>query len=313
MSGKKSKSTVPLEPLFKRSVKGDVKGPLPPPLTSTPLTFRTNPATTVTVHPPPATSLHSLAPSAVVKRESSPLFGVKSEPLEIPTAPVAAPPAPLLAGPTQTAAQSSLSTPTPSVSTLFSAPAIPATVRIPIIVGHVPESSSASPAASPTPIVLHDNSLFLNPEIFSHLTSEHLKDLEALGPQKALEILKSYIVRYYKEKLKAEGGRARGRGKPKKPKGVVAGSGAVRGDAASSGPFTTAPLPPRVSNPPASASPAPSITVPAGALPLSAPLPPLSTTSVPESAPSPIVVIDDDSDEGPATKRRRLDDPPAPT
>lgn len=315
-SGKKGKSTVPLEPLFKRSVKGDVKGPLPPPLTSTPLTFRTNPTPTPVVHPPPAT-LHSLAPSTVVKREPSPIVEVKSEApqtLEISTASVAVPSASLSAGPMQTAAQSSLSTPTPSTSTLPHAPAIPATVRIPIIVGHVPQSSSStSQAASPKPIVLHDNSLFLNPEIFSHLTPEHLKDLEALGAQKALEILQSYIVRYYKEKLKAEGGRTRGRGKPKKPKGTTAGPGVVRGDATNSGPFTTAPLPPRASNPPTSASPVPCAVVPSEASPPSAPGLPPSTASVPESAPSPIVVIDDDSDEGPATKRRRLDEPPVPT
>ncbi|KAI0728781.1 hypothetical protein C8Q72DRAFT_360180 [Fomitopsis betulina] len=305
---KKGKSTVPLEPLFKRSVKGDVKGPLPPPLTSTPLTFKTNLTTTSALHPP----LHSLAPSTVIKRETSPVLDIKSEPLQtlIPTASNAVSSLSPPTGSTHIATQSPLPILTPPTSALPSAPAIPATVRIPIIVGQVPQSSSTSPAAPPKPIVLHDNSLFLNPEIFSHLTPEHLKDLEALGAQKALEILQSYIVRYYKEKLKAEGGRTRGRGKPKKPKGTAAGSGAGRGDAVNSGPFTTAPLPPRASNPPTASSSAPSAVVTAQASALSAAgLLPSSTTAVPESAPSPILVIDDDSDEGPATKRRRLDEP----
>ncbi|KZT72674.1 hypothetical protein DAEQUDRAFT_736030 [Daedalea quercina L-15889] len=321
LSGKKGKNAVPLEPLFKRSVKGDVKGPLPPPLTSTPLVFKTNSESTPT-HP---LTVHPSTPAAVIKLESSPVPEVKNErpqsseiptvaaavsSVSLPSAPVYAPPSSV--SPLPNPALSSPNTPPLSGT---SAPAIPASVRIPIIVGHAPQSSSTSLAVPPKPIVLHDNSLFLNPEIFSHLTPEHLQDLEALGAQKALEILQSYIVRYYKEKLKAEGGRVRGRGKPKKAKGSVAGAGVGEGDAANSGPFTTAPLTPRGSNPPTTASPASSTTVQVQAVSLVTPgQPPLSPGPAAESAPSPIVVIDDDdSDEGPAAKRRRLEEPPVPS
>ncbi|TFY53641.1 hypothetical protein EVJ58_g9341 [Rhodofomes roseus] len=318
LSSKKSKNAVPLEPLFKRSVKGDVKGLLPPPLTSTPLMFKTNSTLTPHAYPPTAASLHPSSSAPVVKLEPSPAPQIKTElsqTLEIPTAPttvfqVSPQPAPVPA-PTSSVSPAtnplSSSVATPSLS---SAPAIPTTVRIPIIVGHVPQSSTSSaPAAPPKPIVLHDNSLILNPEIFSHLTSEHLKDLEALGAQKALEILQSYIVRYYKEKLKAEGGRSRGRGKPKKVKVPPTGAGVGRGDAVSTGPFTTAPLPPRGLNVPDHASPDSAPNVPVQASP-SAPGPPPPEA---EAAPSPILVIDDDLDEGPAAKRRRLDEPPVPS
>ncbi|KAH9938473.1 uncharacterized protein B0H18DRAFT_1112627 [Fomitopsis serialis] len=293
-SGKKGKNTASLEPLFKRSVKGDVKGPLPPPLTSAPLVFKTNSTSTPHVYPPTAASLHASSSASVVKLEPSPAPEVKFEPtqiLEMSTAPTmvsqVSPPSAPVRAPTSSALPTA-NPPSSSSVTPSSAPAIPATVCIPIIVGHVPQSStSTGPAAPPKPIVLHDNSLILNPEIFSHLTPEHLKDLEALGAQKALEILQSYIVRYYKEKLKAEGGRARGRGKPKKAKGAATGAGLSWTYIANAGPDRSA-----------QASP-------------SAPGPP---TPAPESAPSPIVVIDDDddTDEGPAAKRRRLDAPPLP-
>ena len=50
--------------------------------------------------------------------------------------------------------------------------------------------------------------------IFSHLTTEQLKELEGLGAQKALEILQGHIVRFLKEKMRSEGGgRGRGRGR----------------------------------------------------------------------------------------------------
>jgi hypothetical protein len=42
--GRKGKTTVALEPPLKRSVRGEPKGPLPPPLTSTPLVFKREPA-----------------------------------------------------------------------------------------------------------------------------------------------------------------------------------------------------------------------------------------------------------------------------
>lgn len=50
-------------------------------------------------------------------------------------------------------------------------------------------STSTSPHLPTPPIVLHENTLILNPTIFGHLTTEQLKGLETLGAQKALEII----------------------------------------------------------------------------------------------------------------------------
>ena len=162
--------------------------------------------------------------------------------------------------------------------------------------------------------MLHENTLILNPEIFSHLTPQHLQDLEALGAQKALEILQAYIVRYYKEKLKAEGGRGRGRGRPRRGRGAAPGRGSTlagasaRAETPSAGPFTTAPLPPRLPKPEPGAL---TETSPPGVPPASAAS--HSHPQAPVDAPSPIVVIDDDDPaeqpEEPAAKRRRLDEP----
>ena len=202
------------------------KGPLPPPLTSQPLasktvanpngsltsTFRALPLSTTTAtvvkvehtnHPFTNHTLQSAGP------------GIPYPSLSANTLPVT--------HPQQTSQQP---VPVPSGSshstTGGKASGIPAIVRIPIIVGPVPDSyvpsptselsTSTSPHLPTPPIVLHENTLILNPTIFGHLTSEQLKGLETLGAQKALEILQGYIVRFLKERIKTEGGRGRGRG-----------------------------------------------------------------------------------------------------
>ena len=186
-------------------------------------------------------------------------------------------------------------------------PAIPASVRIPILVGPVP-AAHASSGSPPKPIVLHENTLILNPEIFSHLTPQHLQDLEALGAQKALEILQAYIVRYYKEKLRAEGGRGRGRGRPRRgrggpPAGRGAGagagtsSGAGRAETSVSGPFTTAPLPPRGPKPMGAQYPLPAGAEEGRVGSIAA------VAEPPVDAPSPILVVDD---EAPALAEMRF-------
>ncbi|KAH9943136.1 uncharacterized protein BXZ73DRAFT_87535 [Epithele typhae] len=296
LGGKKGRS-VPLEPPLKRSVKGDLRGaPLPPPLTSAPLVFKTTkPAFT-----PDTTASLSAAQTPPTACSSS---SVKAEELSASLAPSLYPPAktcllPAGAPPASVLAQQSQSSPPSSGSSATTPfPVIPASVRIPIVVGPVPASHNTGDGP-PQPIVLHANTLILNPEIFAHLTQPQLQDLEKLGAQKALEILQAYIVRYYKEKLKAEGSRGRGRGRPRRGRGGATGRGAAStGTGASAaphtetstGPFTTAPLPSR----------SPSAH------------PPIQAA---EAAPdSPIVVVDDDDDpehrDEPAAKRRRLEDP----
>jgi len=202
------------------------KGPLPPPMTSQPLasktaanpngsltsTFRALPASTATAtvvqvehtnHPFTNHTLQSMGP------------GIPYPSVPANTLPVTYP--------QQTSQQSP---PVPSSSshstTGGKAPGTPAIVRIPITVGPVPDSyvpsptselsTSTSPHLPTPPIVLHENTLILNPTIFGHLTSEQLKGLETLGAQKALEILQGYIVRFLKERIKTESGRGRGRG-----------------------------------------------------------------------------------------------------
>ncbi|KAI0751477.1 hypothetical protein C8Q80DRAFT_1099127 [Daedaleopsis nitida] len=314
--GKKGK-VVPLDPPLKRSVKGDLKGtPLPPPLTSTPLAFKTsNPV----LPPPSAVTPVSATPS------SSPQ--VKTEPpsiMEVPPPPqTQASPVPAgspFSGPATsthtTASPPQASPPPPSSGTSSVAPlaAIPASVRIPIVVGPVPTShASGGTSLPPKPIVLHENTLILNPEIFSHLTPQHLQDLEALGAQKALEILQAYIVRYYKEKLKAEGARGRGRGRPRRGRGAMPGRGptpagaSARVETSSTGPFTnTSMLSPVSMSAGAPHETMSSSEIPSGATSSALAEPPID-------APSPIVVVDDDEPseqpEEPAAKRRRLEEP----
>ncbi|KAI0722150.1 hypothetical protein C8T65DRAFT_564973 [Cerioporus squamosus] len=326
-SGKKGK-VVPLDPPLRRSVKGEAKNvPLPPPLTSTPLTFKTTNPT----FPPVASASTSLGTPThlvqlVVKTEpkTEPANMLRFSPPPPPqlSPPVASPPSTIStssAPPGHAAPQASPPPPSSGNPPSTAFPAIPASVRIPIVVGPVPASSSAASSSPPKPIVLHENTLILNPEIFSHLTPQHLQDLEALGAQKALEILQAYIVRYYKEKLKAEGGRGRGRGRgrPRRGRGTAPGRGSTpagasaRSETPTSGPFTTAPLPPRLPKlepgAPTDAPPPRDVS--------SSSVPPASASQpqAPVDAPSPIVVIDDDDSsehpEEPAAKRRRLDDP----
>ena len=202
------------------------KGPLPPPLTSQPLasktvtnpngsltsTFRALPVSTATAtvvkveHPnQPFTNhtLRSVGPGIPYPTVPANTLAF-THPQQVPHQPV----------------------PVPSSSahpvTGGKVPGIPATVRIPIVVGPVPDSyvpsptgelsASTSPHLPTPPIVLHENTLILNPTIFGHLTNDQLKGLETLGAQKALEILQGYIVRFLKERIKTESGKGRGRG-----------------------------------------------------------------------------------------------------
>lgn len=194
---------------------------------------------------------------------------------------------------------------------------IPASVKLPIVVGPVPSSSpdSSFDAADVKPIVLHQNTLILNPTIFAHLTPEQIRDLEALGAQKALEILQGYIVRYYKEKLRAEGGRGRGRGRGRKLRGGA--PGPSRAQPASEALFTTAPLPMRTANSggQGSASVLPELSTIPQAAPTDSQLapPPMASLRPTEEAEpgSPIIVVDDDDDEGSdahVSKKLRLEE-----
>lgn len=301
VGGRKGKSAAALEPPFKRSVRGEPKGaPLPPPLTSTPLVFKPQQA----AESASGTSV-KVEPSLTVPAQSP---GLADSTSVQPTSTPSTSTSPQIKGGTSHAEPSATS---PSVSSI---PPIPASVVLPIIVGPVPAShpsaasndvqsatSAATSHLSTPPIVLHENQLILNPTIFSHLTPAQLRELEALGAQKALEILQGHIVRFLKERIKTEG-RARGRSRGKRIRDVAPGSAGAHTEKEKPPPstelFTTMPLPTRSAPPPMDALlPTPS---PSGGSDAQA--------EADASPPSPIVVVDDDEpSDCPAPKRRRLD------
>ncbi|KAH0840110.1 hypothetical protein J3R83DRAFT_1084 [Lanmaoa asiatica] len=271
-NSRKKDKAIPLDPPLKRSVKSGM-GPLPPPLTSTPLISplsRTQP-------PTPGHGQALRGPLATVPRGAA-ARGTKSEPADAPRVGSTAPVEGLL--PTLGSITSGLGTGTPmnifippsgcgpSSSTLSSgAPsltspssvsaspfaALPPSVCLPIVIGPVPSSHPSSSTPDPPPIILHNNTLVLSPVIFSSLAPEQLKALEEMGAQKALEVLQGHIVRYLKERM----------GKKKRKK-AIAGSVSERGGTKTgkgdtserSSPFTTVPLPLRTAqSTPASQTP----------------------------------------------------------
>jgi forkhead box protein K len=309
VGGRKGKTAGALEPPLKRSVRGEPKGtPLPPPLTSTPLVFKKEAV------PQPASG--SASESTVkVETPGAPQQIASTGPLRSHDRANAAQPTstPLISTSTQATSGTSHVEPSSAAPSVSSIPAIPASVILPIIVGPVPAShpsasssdaqgtNSAMPHLSTPPIVLHENQLILNPTIFSHLTPAQLRELEALGAQKALEILQGHIVRFLKERIKTEG-RARGRGRGKRARGAGPSHADVQAERKEKPPqstvlFTATPLPTRSVPPPMDAllpTPSPSAS---------------DTQAEAEASPSsPIVVVDDDEpSDCPAPKRRRLE------
>ena len=296
--GRKGKATVALEPPLKRSVRGEPKGPLPPPLTSTPLVFKREPGSQLMSGSASGPPIKDEFPSPLHQSLSNGIANSTSAPGSTNLT---------LTSPQGTSATSLAEPSSSDTTTASSIPPIPASVILPIIVGPVPEShpsatpsvgqnanSSSTPHLPTPPIVLHENQLILNPTIFSHLTPEQLRELEALGAQKALEILQGHIVRFLKERIKTEG-RARGRGRVKRTRGSAPAMQTEKHDKAPAL-FTTTPLAPRNAPPPMDALlPTPS---PSGS----------DVQGEAETGPSsPIVVVDDDEpSDGPVHKRRRL-------
>lgn len=303
VGGRKGKTTGPLEPPLKRSVRGEPKGtPLPPPLTSTPLVFKKEAAPQLVLgSTSESTQLFASQQTASTAPLRSP------EPANLPIS------NPLTSTSPQAMSDTSYFDSSSAAPSASSIPLIPPHVIVPIFVGPVPASHpSASPSdaqgtnsatshLSTPPIVLHENQLILNPTIFSHLTPAQLRELEALGAQKALEILQGHIVRFLKERIKTEG-RARGRGRGKRARGAAPSNAGAQTERKEKPPlgtglFTTTPLPSRSAPPMDALLPTPS---PSGAS---------DTQAEAEASPSsPIVVVDDDEpSECPAAKRRRLE------
>ncbi|KAF8558791.1 hypothetical protein OG21DRAFT_1373429, partial [Imleria badia] len=224
-SSRKKDKAVLLDPPLKRSVKSGA-GPLPPPLTSTPLAFPLrptqapspgqlfttvpravmtgNPGTAVQdtkVEPAdPTTSVGgslSMLTSVALSGSSSGLVSSAGTPINTST--------PGMVSASSGCGPSSL-TDVPSValsSSVSASPfaALPPSVCLPIVIGPVPSSHPSSSTADPPPIILNNNTLVLSPVIFSSLAPEQLKALEEMGAQKALEVLQGHIVRYLKERM----------------------------------------------------------------------------------------------------------------
>lgn len=154
-------------------------------------------------------------------------------------------------------------------------------------------------------MILHERTLILDPDVFSGLTKETLTGLEKMGTMAALQVLKDHMVKALKER------RARGRGKIRERGSKrVRGTGKRLGANVSGGPFTNAPLERKpvaggVGHLDNGAS-----TVKTDEVPPAPPgLVPMDVSgAVQGDVGSPIVVVDDSEDDGPATKRRKVDD-----
>ena len=330
----KGKNSKPLEPPLKRSVKGDSKSPLPPPLTSTPL-----PAFSSSISNQNSAASRS-TPSTLQSPalESKPRPEVKEEQMVIDISTPSQPPVtPTVSTTVQKQETGALSSQQTTSATNPHVPTIPSdmNMRVPIVIGPTsPSSTTSEPSSSKTsstfdlnspPISLQRDTIILNPAIFSSLTPEQLKELEALGAKKAIEILQSYIVRFLKERIKTEGAKAKG--KKKKDKSSKKKDASVKEDGSGSGvadgastkakskpdasttPFTTAPLPLRKAAPPSGSngvtSAAHSSTSPGlstAMTPLRISSPPMSSLNDPQNE-----EIDIMGDDEPPSKKARFD------
>ena len=313
--GKRKDKRTPLDPPLKRSIKGEPKGPLPPPLTSTPLLPKA-----LSVNAPQLST-----PVQVFNSSKNATTGVfayngSSQPSSaIPHAASSSNPYvtlvrsdwPLHSSAKVTSASSSAITPatTPqdtsapfiSVSTstppTIERPTLPLLntnlvpdVSIPIVLGPIPVThpdyvpGQPNNSAKPGYMILHERKLILDPDVFSGITQDMLKQLEKLGAMAAVQVLTGHMVRALKER------RAKNKNKDRNAKKAAKAAKKAAAAAASG------------------------LTNPASPL-----LVPVPTTSVGVTAystaeetladpGSPIIVIDDPEDEVPVAKRRKLND-----
>ncbi|TFK43235.1 hypothetical protein BDQ12DRAFT_731282 [Crucibulum laeve] len=199
-------------------------------------------------------------------------------------------------------------------------------VVIPIILGPIPPThpdyspNHPNNSAKEGYMVLHERKLILDPDVFSGLTKEMLADTEKMGARAALVMLTGHMVKALKER------RAKGRGKDRGAR-RARGGGRSSGSAGRKapppgGPFTHAPLESRrpVATPAAveseSLSTGPQVMASQSSISVSGPVPAPTPTivspsvsgpTVPADPGSPILIVDDSDDEGPAMKKRRLE------
>lgn len=326
--GKRRDKHMPLDPPLKRSIKGEPKGPLPPPLTSTPLLSRAmsvntpqvstsvlapnqaatgvfvynvqGPSQSSSSSTPHATTVSSSNPYATLARSNWPLY--PSAAANVATS--VSIPSPAVTSLATTTLQA---TSTPTISANASTP--PATdrptlppintslvpdVSIPIVLGPIPVThpdhvpGQPNNSAKPGYMILHERKLILDPDVFSSITQDMLKQLEKIGAMAAVQVLTGHMVRALKER------RAKNKNKDKSAKKA---SKAAKKAAAAAASATLPVLH------------AASSSTNAAASPLLVPVPQTVEDTVSSADPgSPVIVIDDPEDEAPATKRRKLND-----
>lgn len=155
-------------------------------------------------------------------------------------------------------------------------------------------------------MILHERTLILDPDVFSGVDGEMLKELEKMGARKALSVLAGHMVRALKERRAARG-RARGRGR---------GRGLPKGRADSSVTHADPSSRPPVPADGTASGEKDKVPVNVDAQP-PAPVPVLAGVTAVAAvdmgkgrADSPLVIVDDsDGEDRPATKRRKLEDP----
>lgn len=248
--GKKKDKNAHLEPPLKRSIKGDMKGaPLPPPLTSSPLAFKTTTSTTplstsTSTSTNPATAQTNKATGSTTPVIKDPATGVFQYPSHS-TRPMGCS-GTAISGPNPyvTLAQSSwvpqshsgtasnrpggapastMTTPLPlpaSTQSPTSQSAVP-DVIIPIVLGPIPPThpdyapGRSNNSAKEGYMVLHERKLILDPDVFGELTKEMLEQLEKMGAPTALSILTGHMIRALKERRARERGKDRNSRRPK--------------------------------------------------------------------------------------------------
>ncbi|KAG5352535.1 hypothetical protein C0989_001848 [Termitomyces sp. Mn162] len=350
--GRKKDKNAVLEPALKRSVKGDLKGaPLPPPLTSTPLSMKSSTPLATNAVPIPSTGVSTSSTPGKATTTTPATTGVFAYPTPHPHMTTIPQPATATSGYTgtpisgpnpyaawtmhpmstahiSTLAKATTASPSAPSSTTLSVqspppvpppPAKPAgqivpDVNLPIILGPIPPThpdfSPSHPhnSAKEGYMILHERTLILDPDVFGELTKETLEGLEKMGMVAALQVLKDHMVKVLKQR------RAKGRNKVKRVKGMGK-KGAIPGNPLGA-PLTTGPLehkPIEVSTVDTAAPEGPSPPPPP--LPVTASVTAsvtdamlMDVSGLPVDPGTPIVIIDDSDDEGPAAKRRKVDE-----
>jgi forkhead box protein K len=216
-------------------------------------------------------------------------------------------------------------TPTPGPSSqppqVQAQPAQAPDVIIPIILGPIPATHADYSPTHPNNsvkegyMVLHERTLILDPDVFSGLTKERLAEVEKMGMRAALGLLTTHMVKALKERRAKERGKGRERGTRRvRSKGKRGGSAATTG-----GPFTHAPLERRPMGASTDVSGGTGIGGNSGGDIVQTKPPTPVVILVPDPVPmdvsgdgqgevgSPIVIVDDSDDEGPAAKRRKVE------